>query len=401
MDKYHYTAVDQNGIPRVGVVQADSERLAAQTLHNKGLIVTGIKAVETSPISKTIANIRGVPRRELVVFTREFATMIDSGLPITQALRILQQQAKSTTFRDALLSILQDVDGGESLHAALGRHPKIFNRLYLSLIRAGEASGKLGEIMSRLADMLEADNEFKSKVRGAMIYPVIIVLVMIAVLVVMFLFVIPKLSDLYAQLDVELPFMTRILINVSNALVHYWWISVVLIPLAIVGLKSLLRIDEVRIKVDRFKLRAPVLGKLSRDVQLTSFTRVLGILVKAGLPLLDALDIAKETVGNSIYKKGVENAVKAVEKGKPLADGFRSDIAFPVILPEMVGVGEQTGKLDEVLAKISSYFEAEATHQSENLATAIEPIVLVVLGVMVGFMVISLILPIYSLTSKF
>lgn len=401
MTKYSYSAVDSNGIPQSGLVEANSTDQAVQVLRNRGLIVTEVKEKKELELGQIIGKFRGVPAQEKIVFTRQLSTMIASGLPITQSLKILQQQAHNAVFEQSLGDILRAIDGGASLHEAMAEHPKVFNRLYLSLIKAGEASGQLDVILDRLAEMMEKDKEFKDKVRGAMIYPIIIVVVMLMVLAVMFLFVIPRLAALYEELNAELPVITKLMISASKLMVGFWWLAALLTVGAFVGLRYLLRRPNVREVTDELKLKLPVFGSLSREVQLTSFTRTLSMLVSSGIPLLEALSIAKETITNQIFRDGVNAAAAAVGKGRPLGETFRANQAFPPIMSEMITAGEQTGKLDEVLGKVSQYFENEATNKTENLASAIEPIVMVVLGVMVGFLVVSLILPIYSLTSQF
>lgn len=401
MQKFSYSAVDSNGIPQSGLIQANSQNQAVQILRNRGLIVTDVKEKRELDVGQYVAQFRGVPALEKIVFTRQLSTMIGSGLSITLALRILQGQAKNAMFKEALGDVLRDIDGGASLHDAMSKHEDIFERLYLSLIKVGEASGKLDEILDRLAEMMEKDKKFKSKVKGAMIYPIIIVLVMLGVLAVMFLFVIPRLADLYEELDADLPLITQLMIDASDLFVSFWWLAILLAVGAFFGFKQLVKNEDVRETIDELKLRVPVFGSLSREVQLTSFTRTLSMLVESGIPLLEALSISKETISNKIFRDGVDMAAAAVEKGKPLGETFQSNPVFPAIMSEMVIAGEQTGKLDEVLVKVSQYFESEATNKTENLASAIEPIVMVVLGVMVGFLVVSLILPIYSLTSQF
>lgn len=400
MNTFSYTAVDSEGLSKSGKIKALSRQQAVNSLRQENFIVTSLKEEKSNTMTDLVNKFRGVPAHDKIVFTRQLSTMIASGLPINQALRILGNQADNDYFGTVILDVAQQIDGGSSFSESLEAYEQIFGRLYLSLVRAGEASGNLDNILSRLADTMEADDDFNSKVRGAMIYPLIIVLVMVGVLAIMFLFVIPRLAELYEELDAELPFMTRVLVGFSEFMVSFWWVIILLGVGGYYLIRKLSEQPEIELQLNQLQLKAPVFGPLLTEVQLTSFTRTLSMLVSSGIPLLEALDISKETLTNRVYKDAAEETSAMVEKGKPLAEAFKYHEEFPALLGEMVAVGEQTGKVDEVLLKISAYFETQATRKTDNLASAIEPIVMVVLGVLVGFLVISLILPIYSLTSQ-
>lgn len=401
MRTFLYTAVDNEGNAESGFLEAIDEKQAAEFLRGRGLLVTSIEVKREFNPFRTISKLRGVPLSEKVIFTRQLSTMLGSGIHITQSLEILQRQSKNRMLAAALQDIGRQVDGGASLHQALSSHPEVFDKLYLSLVKAGEASGNLDEILSRLADTLFAESQFKSKVKGAMIYPALITLVMLGVLVIMLVFVIPKLSTLYDEMGAELPITTKLLLSVSSNLVRFWWVVLIVIVILTVVFKKFSETLKGKYTIADTQFNLPVFGQLGKETQLGSFTRTLGMLVGSGIPILEALEISKDTVSNMRFKEGITNAALAVEKGKSLADYFMRDRVFPSILPEMISVGEQTGKLEEVLEKLSDYFEAEATNTLENLASAMEPIIMIGLGTVVGFLVISLILPIYSLTAKF
>ncbi len=401
MKTFKYTGVDSDGLPQSGQLQAVSRQQAINILKSRNYIVTKLEEKTTTDVGEFLAKIKGVPKREIVVFSRQLGTMIGAGLPINQAMKILAGQTTNAYFAGVITDMIQQIDGGTSFHEALAAHPKVFDRLYLSLIEAGEASGNLEVILSRLSETMEAEENFKGKVKGAMIYPVIIIVVMIAVLLVMFIFVIPQMAGMYEDMGAELPIVTKLMIQFSDLLVKTWYLMLLGIVAFIVGLKKLMKRPAVAKAWAKLMLKMPVFGSLIAQVQLTSFTRTLSMLVKSGIPLLNALDISKETLGNMIFRSAAEEAAVQVEKGKPLADAFKMHKEFPPLLSEMLAVGEQTGKVDEVLLKISKYYESEASRKTENLASAIEPIVMVLLGVMVGFLVVALILPIYSLTSQF
>lgn len=401
MQTFFYTALDTEGNSSKGKLNALSKEQAVRLLRERGLIVTSVTAEHKFELSSFLTNLRGVPTAQKIVFTRQLGTMIDSGLPITQALKILEKQSKHEVMQKAIQQVVTDIDGGKSLHESLGSHPNIFSRLYLSLIKAGEASGNLDEILNRLADSMQAEADFKGRVKGAMIYPSIIVVVMLGVLILMFVFVIPRLSSLYEEMGAELPVITRVLLNISKGFVQFWWMGILGSVVAFFALRSFTKKKSGQYFSSDMKSRLPVFGSLLKEVELTSFTRTLGMLMDSGVSILESLDISKETLNNLRLRDGVDEVAKAVEKGKPLAEPLRANEIFPPIMAEMIAVGEQTGKVDEILKKVAEYFGDESTRTTENLAAALEPIIMVVLGVVVGILVVALILPIYSLTSQF
>jgi len=348
-----------------------------------------------------LENFKGVSAEELSLFTRQLSTMISAGLAINQALKILADQAKSPKLGRALNEVIMEVDAGSSLYQALSKHQDIFSRLYLSLVRAGEASGNLDTILSRLADTLQKDHEFKSKTQGALIYPAIVLALMGGVMMVMFLFVIPKLSEIYAQMNVELPFITQLMIKIGKLMQSFWWLDLGVIVAGFFFYKRFSQTQNGRYLIDDLKFKMPVMGNISKESQLSSFIRTLATLVGAGLPILEALDIAADTLNNIRLREGITFVSKQVEKGQSLAKPLRENAVFPSLVSEMMAVGEETGKMEEVLTKLAEYFEGRAEQSSRNLATALEPIIMIFLGVGVGFLIITLILPIYSLTSKF
>jgi type IV pilus assembly protein PilC len=326
--------------------------------------------------------------------------MINAGLPLTEALLILKSQGDSEVNK-AASEILRDVEGGSTLADSMAKFPKIFSSVYIALVRAGEAAGVLDNILNRLADNLESQREFKAKVKGALIYPAIVVSGMVAVMFIMMIFVIPQLTSLYNEFDADLPQTTKILIGISNFMVKFWWLFIV----GFLGGSYLLRMinsqKEGRKKIDEFKFKVPIYGKLQTNVILAELTRTLGLLIGAGVSIVEALQISAAAAGNAIIEEGVLEANKQVEKGSPLSSAIASNPFFPQIVSQMISVGEETGKMDEVLLKVSKYFQSESEESLKGLTSAIEPLIMILLGVGVGFMVIAIIMPIYNLTSQF
>lgn len=401
MKRYNYKAKDKSGNLVIGEVEAATPNAAAKLVRERGLYVISISPKIDSPFT-IIKRFRDrVTSRDVATFTRQLSTMINAGLPITEAILILRSQSKGS-MQKIVAQILADIEAGDSFSNSLSKHPKIFSRTYVALVKSGEVGGVMDAVLLKLADNMEKQQEFSSRVRGALIYPVIIVIGMVIVSFVMMIFVIPKLTSLYTDFGATLPLPTRILMGVSGFFVRFWYIIVALVGIGLYVLKLYAAIPEGRRKLDGLMFKIPVFGELQRQIILTELTRTLSLMVGAGVPILEALNITSEVVTNTIISDALKDSAKQVERGFPIAFSFsRHPEAFPFLLSQMVAVGEETGKMDEVLTKISHIFEVESDEKVKGLTAAIEPIVMVVLGLGVGFLVIAVILPIYNLTSQF
>ncbi len=396
MQEYTYTARSETGEKRKGKVEARDQKHAVQILRDRGLTIIDLKVAGAARFSFN----RKVGGAELMNMTNQLSTMINSGLPLSSALKILETQSSpllSATLRD----IQRDVSGGSSLADALSQHKHIFNDIYIALVRAGEAAGKLDEILKRLAESEEKSREFRQKTKGALIYPAIVLLGMVIVAIVMMVFVIPQLTAMYADFDAELPLVTQMLIGISNFFRSFWWLFFVLVFGGIFGLQRWYKTEVGRLTIDKWLIDMPVMGKLRSQIMLTEFSRTLALLVASGIPILQSLDIVGQAVSNQVYKNAVLRAAKGVEKGMPLATMLAQQHVFPLILSQMISVGEETGELETVLSKVAQYFESEAEHKIRNLTTALEPLIMIVLGVGVGFIVIAVVMPLYQLTNQF
>ncbi|OGM21063.1 hypothetical protein A2714_01890 [Candidatus Woesebacteria bacterium RIFCSPHIGHO2_01_FULL_38_9] len=401
MKRFKYKAKNAKGELISGEVEASTIEHAAKLVRNQDLVVITLTPKRELPlnISKSFAN--RVTSGDVTSVTRQLATMINAGLPVTEALLILRSQSKGS-MQKIVGQILSDVEEGESLSSAMSKHPQAFSKTFIALIKSGEIGGVMDEVLVRLADDLEKQQEFRGKVKGALIYPVIIVFGMIAVAFVMIVFVIPRLVTIYDQFEVDLPITTKILIAISNFMVRFW-------PLVILGSGGLvygfkLYKDTVngKKKVDEILFKLPLIGSLQKQIILTDLTRTLSLMVGSGVSIIEALTISAQVVSNNIIAEALTDITKMVEKGFPLAFAFsRHPEAFPFILSQMVAVGEETGKMDEVLSKISHVFEVESDQKLKAMTAAIEPLILIVLGLGVALMVVSIILPIYQLTSNF
>jgi len=319
---------------------------------------------------------------------------------LATALSILEEQSK-TEMAKLTGNLLKDVEGGLSFSMALDKYKENFSRIYVQLVRAGEMGGVLDEVLDRLAITMEKEKDFRAKTKGAMVYPIIIVLAMVAVAIVMMVAVVPKLTTMYQDFGAELPAATKILMNISGFFVNYWWLLVLLFAVAGFALRTFKKTPQGELAVNRFILKVPIIGVLQQKIVLTDFTRTLSLLLGAGVSLLEALDVVASAIGSAVYRNQLKEVNKQVEKGVTLSDAIAHYDNFPSILFQMIAVGEETGKLDEILGKISEYFEKESEYAIKNLTTAIEPMIMIMLGLGVGFIVIAIIMPIYSLTSQF
>lgn len=398
--EFIYKSKDLQGEEYGGAVQAPDMHSAATLLRKKGLIVISVKPKGVSSIKFLDKFLNRVGFSDLVVTTRQLATMISSGLVLSEAIDILEEQQTNKTLKKALEEVSQDIKGGLTLAQALGRHPDIFPRLYVNLIKSGETSGKLDEVLLQMADGLEKQREFQARVRGAMIYPVVVLGMMVVVIIIMMIFVIPKLTALYQQSTIDLPLPTKILITSSNLFINFWWLGIILLVGGGIGLNRWGKTPTGNLFLGKLVLKLPIIGKVITNVTLTNFNRTFGLLTSAGIPLLESIGIVTDLTDNPIFKKSLREAYLGVEKGLPFSTLLTAQI-YPKIIPQMVKVGEETGKVDEIFFKLAEYFESESDHLIKNLTVAIEPIVLIVLGIGVGFLVISIILPIYKLTTSF
>lgn len=401
MNRFNYKAKDKDGRLVTGEVEAINVNEAARLVKGKGLYVISISPKIDSPFAIIKRFQERITPSDIATFTRQLSTMINAGLPITEALLILRSQSKGS-MQKIVAQILADVEAGDSFSNSLSKHPKIFSPTYIALVKSGEVGGVIDAVLLRLADNLEKQEEFGSKVRGALIYPAIIVVGMIVVSFVMMIFVIPRLTSLYSDFNATLPLPTLILIGMSNFAIHYWFILLFVAAGGYYVFNLYKATADGKKKVDELAFKVPVFGELQKQVILTELTRTLALMVGSGVPILEALNITSGVVGNTVISDALKDSARQVEKGFPIAFSFaRHPEAFPFILSQMVAVGEETGKMDEVLTKVSHIFEVESDEKVKGLTAAIEPMVMILLGLGVGFLVIAVILPIYNLTSQF
>lgn len=398
MMRFRFKARSEKGVLRKGIVEAQTPQSAAEVLRGQKLTVIELHEISASPGLFSISN--KIKFDDVVNFTRQLSTMISAGLPLTDALSILQLQVQPALAKNITES-LRAIEGGATFADALSAHPEAFSKVYIALVRAGEAAGVLDTILARLADNLEKQREFRAKTKGALIYPVIVLVGMLVVGVVMMVFVLPKLSVMYEDFNADLPLVTKILIGTSNFMAKTWYVLAALVAAALYALKAWKRTKSGALTLDGLKLKLPVFGKITSMVLMSEFSRTLALLASAGVSLVEGLSIVKGVVDNNVVSDALTTVGKDVEKGNSLASALAKHEAFPMLVSQMVAVGEQTGKLDDVLNRVAGYFETESEHAIKNLSTAMEPIIMVLLGVGVGFMIVAIVVPIYNLTSTF
>jgi len=380
MAVFKYKVRDKDNKVTDGKLEAATEKQAAEVLRSKGYWVTSLSKNEESFLFG-LNKLKKPKEDDLVNFTRQLSTMIDSGLTLIDALRILKNQA-SPSMAQVIDKVLIEIEGGKSLSQALETTGDIFSSVYISLVRVGESAGLLDNILKKLAESMESEREFRDKTKGALVYPAIIVVGMVVVVVIMMIFVIPKMTQMYVDMGIELPLLTRILIGVSDFMAHYWYLLFGFIALLVSSFKRWAKTELGGMIVEQITFKIPVWGKLKEDMILAKFARTLGLLVASGISVLEALRIVGDTLGSRIYKDGVDRVMGRVEKGVSLAESMSMIEEFPTILPQMVSVGEQTGKVDEILTRLAIYYEAESAQKIKTLTTAIEPLIMVVMVVM-------------------
>ncbi len=399
MNVYQYKAKTKKNDTIFGKIEATDVHEATAALRERGLFVISVTEYQESSLLKLFKFSRISPN-DVVNFTRQLSTMITAGLPLTDALVILQAQSPPA-MQKVIDIVRRDVEGGMTLSKSMEKHPKVFSQVYVSLVMAGESAGVLDKILARLADTLEKQKEFRSKTQGALIYPMIVMVAMGVVAFIMMVFVIPKLTAMYKDFGAQLPTPTKILIGVSNFVSSFWYIVLLGTGGLIALYQAYNKTPEGRLRIDRLKLQMPIFGNIRTKVALVELTRTLSLLVGAGISLLTALEIVLGALDNKVFYNALEKVTKSVEKGQSFSNALARSDEFPILMNQMVSVGEETGKLDEVLLKVSTYFESESETAVKGLTTAMEPLIMIVLGVGVGFLIIAIILPIYNLTNQF
>lgn len=394
MPVYIYSARTVTGDIQTGNVELPNREAVIGHLRRQRLIPV---TVREKPKEITLSFGRKVKMKEIVHFTRQFATMVNSGLPLVQCLDILAQQSENKFLARAIREVQADVESGATLADALKNHPKVFSELYVNMVAAGEAGGILDTVLLRLAVFLEKNEALVRKVKGAMIYPGVILSVAVIAITVLLVFVIPTFENMFASVDLTLPAPTRFVIFLSDMIQSYWWLVLISIVTGIWALRTYYKTSAGRLQIDRFLLRVPILGDLLRKSAVARFTRTLGTLLSSGVSILDGLEITAKTAGNRVIHDAVMRSRSSIAGGETIAEPLKQSGVFPPMVTQMINVGEQTGTIDEMLEKIADFYDDEVDTAVEALLAAMEPMLIVFLGVVVGGMIVSMYLPIFDM----
>ncbi|MBT6691125.1 type II secretion system F family protein [Candidatus Parcubacteria bacterium] len=401
MPVYKYRARTTQGRVTVGAVEAVTESEAAELLSEKGLVVLSLSQTARKSGKKGWnINIGKVKHKDLVIFSRQLSVMISATVPIVQALKILSQQTPNPVFIEKIVEMSNDVDGGMKLSSALAKHPKIFSHFFVAMVKSGETSGKLDEILGYLADQMEKDYDLISRIKGAMIYPIFVISGMVVVGFLMMTFVVPKMTKMLEETGAELPLLTQILINVSGFMADYWWLIIIGFIGFVVLFKAWTGSKAGKLTWDAAKIRMPIFGVLFKKVYIVRMTRGLSTLIRGGVPIASALKITAEVVDNRAYHKLIMDTVHEVEGGNSIAVLFVKSKLVPKMLSQMMVIGERTGKLDTVLDRLGSFYSREIDNLVGGLTALIEPLILVIMGVGVAGMVAAIMLPMFQVAQS-
>src|SRR5689334_341078 len=399
MPLFEYTARNAaNGQIQKGQVDVKSKEEVSAYLRKNRMILVSVREAPTK-ISLGGVGKGKVKTRDIVIFTRQFATMINAGLPLVQSLSILAAQTENKTLQEVTRAVVHDVEAGNTLADAFSKHPKAFPDLYVNMVAAGEAGGILDTILIRLATFLEKSDALVRKVKGAMVYPAVIFSVAIIAISVLLIFVIPTFQSMFASVKLELPLPTRVVIGLSQGLIHYWWMILAAMGGSVFLFKRYYATPPGRLQIDGLMLRAPILGDILRKSAVSRFTRTLGTLISSGVSILDGLEITAKTAGNRVISDAIMESRASIAGGDTISAPLRKSKVFPPMVISMINVGEQTGGLDEMLTKIADFYDDEVDAAVSGLMAMMEPMMIVFLGIIVGGMVVAMYLPIFDMVN--
>ncbi len=393
---YEFEARNQEGQTVYGTLIAEDESKAEKILWQNKLTVISLKSKKE--LFSFIDSIFGrVTIRDKVIFAKQLATILEAGFPILQGLSIILLQTTNKKFKETIAKIIHELEGGHSFSAAIGKYPEIFSHVFINAVKAGEASGKLPKVLRQLSDNLDREYEFNSKIRGAMVYPIFIVVVMLIIGAIMMVKVVPQLEVIFLEAGVQLPWATRAVLWTSHALQRFWWLIILLVIGIFVVIRAWGKTAAGRYQIDLAKIKMPIFSRISQLAYMARFCRIFSLLTATGIPILQTIKIVSDVMDNMVYEKSLDNAYQQVEKGVPLNVPLSKNKYFPAMISHMIGIGEKTGKLDEILKSLTGYYELETDSEMKKLSSLLEPILIVIIGVGVAIMVFAIIMPIYNL----
>lgn len=401
MPTYRYNAMDRGGRTVAGQLEADSVEVVRAKLTELSYHVLTIRESRSGAgVQGFLNNMQRIKLRELAVFSRQFATMIDAGLSVVKCLDILEKQTKNPRLKEVIGQIKHDVAGGTSLTEALQKHPRVFTPLYINMVRSAEAGGILDQVLDRLSGFLEKEQEMRGKVKSAMTYPVVVFFFAMLMLFALLMFVLPKFKSIFETMGLKLPITTSILLNFSTYVQRFWYLAIILVVGSIIGAKLLVQTERGRYALDSMKLKVPIFGDLLLKTGVSRFARTFGTLITSGVPVLRALEIVADTAGNRVISDTVARARVSIKEGDRISTPLFGSKVFPVMVTQMISVGEETGRLDQMLGKVANFYDEEVDATLKGLTSLIEPLMIVGLGLIVGFIAVSVISPIYQLVGS-
>ncbi|HRX43694.1 MAG TPA: type II secretion system F family protein [Candidatus Dojkabacteria bacterium] len=399
MPNFTYSARNNQGKEVKGKIEARDGQAVVEILQDKGLVVVNVKEQATFDIeSLGQINIGGVPMKDKVVFMRQLATMVGAGLPLTRGLQVMEQQISNPMFKRVITQVKSSVEAGKSLAESFRNSDEVFDDVTINLIEAGESSGNLDDILNKLAIELEESKKLQGKLKGALTYPLILLVIIVGVMVLMMLVLVPAMSDIYGEFGGELPTITRVMVAMSDFFINYWWAIVIVLLGLLIGYKVWVDTPKGKRTKDKIIVKIPIMGTIVSKMQLAQFTRLLGLLLGSGLSIIRALELTAMSLSNDMFKEVIFQAKEEVERGGSLALPIARSDYYPLIVSSMIAVGEETGELDTVLAKVSQYYKEEVDQATENMSSLLEPIFLVIMGVAVAFIALGVYTPMFQLS---
>jgi len=399
MGTFSYSVRDKDQNLLSGNIEGPSKDDVAKVLLDQGLTPITITETTKATLGAMLNRVSTIPTAEKVLFSQELSTLVNAGVPISQSLGILEKQTKNVRFKGVLEELSKDVDGGLTLSGALSKHPKVFSPIFISMVKSGEIGGTLDEALTRLAEQMNKDRELSAKIRGAMIYPTVIFIAMTGALIFMLVTIIPKLTAMFDELGGELPATTKSLVLLSKAFTNYGFITASIFAGIYFGFRYALKhVIPFRRFMHKVLLKTPVIGNLSTKINVARITRTLGSLLSSGVGVVEALDIVSESTENLLFKEAIEKTSEKVKNGSTIAETIKTFKVFPILVPQMISVGEETGSLDVILKKVADFYDSDVTNITANLTTLLEPLIMIVIGLMVGYVIVSIITPIYTMT---
>lgn len=399
MATFSYTVRDKEQKIMTGNVEGPSKDDVVKSLLDKGLTPVTITETTKASFATMLTRVSTIPVAEKVLFSQELSTLVNAGVPISQSLGILEKQTKNARFKATIEELAKDVDGGLTLSGALEKHPKVFSQLFISMVKSGEIGGTLDEALTRLAEQMNKDRELNSKIRGAMIYPTVIFIGMVGALIFMMVTIVPKLQSMFDELGGELPATTKSLVFMSEAFTTYGLVTASIFAIVFFGFRYTEKnVMPFRRLMHQLILKIPVVGVLSTKINVARSTRTLGSLVSSGVGVVEALDIVAESTPNLLFKEAIAKASEKVKNGSTIAETLKNFKVFPILVPQMISVGEETGSLDVILKKVADFYDSEVENITRNLTTLLEPLIMIIIGLMVGYVIVAIITPIYTMT---